>query len=339
MLGRFRRRFMNLAARHVAVQLVLLALALLVNSAALAQDEASSPEQSEASPPATDAPPSSMRFALFQPAVLDPALAPLGADLDTVILAELTALPGVEVAAQPSLDLPAMQLAIDCVGEVVECMRAVTERAEVEALVAPILQTSGPEMVLTLLYYDVHEDVIRGVTRRHEGPDAGQATLDVVPEMLRELFRVPLAPEAEVGLSPVVEPAEVSAPVDGDERERHLGRGQIVALSLASAGLAVLAAGVGLAVASQRDEDAYASARPTTRAEVDSANDDYDGARKKALFANVGFAVGGAALVAGVTWWAIERLRKHEQPSSLTLVPSVGPGACSVTATTRFFGR
>ena len=59
------------------------------------------------------------QFALFRTAALDPKLQELGAALDPVVLSELNTIGSIEVAARPSLYLPAMQLAIDCAGEIV----------------------------------------------------------------------------------------------------------------------------------------------------------------------------------------------------------------------------
>lgn len=278
--------------------------------------------------------PRKMRFALFQPAALDAALSTLAHRLDPVLLTQVTAIGGVEVAAQPSLDLPAMQLAIDCVGEVVECMRAVTTQAEVEGLIAPVLQTSGAETVLTLLYFDVYEGVIRGATRRHTGPRAEEQTLDAVPEMLRELFRV----EAPARAAPREEEVlkSTSEPPREPERVRSL---PVVPLVLGAVGVVLIGTGIGLGVSASKSEDSYAKAPVMTRAQIDAADREFDAAKNKALWSNVTLATGGAAVAAGLFVWLFTRHRAHsgdQGARELSLAPTVGRGIVAVSARGRF---
>lgn len=256
------------------------------------------------------------QFALFRTAALDPELQELGAALDPVVLSELNTIGGIEVTARPSLDLPAMQLAIDCVGEIAECMAAVAREAGVEALVAPVLRSNGDLVLVTLLYFDTRENHIKGVTRQLAGRSVAQAMLDAVPGMVHEAFGLP--PPAPLAEAPAKgEPAAPVAPPPPQEPSRVR---RIVPWTLLGVSVASLAVGIGMGVASNHDEDAYAKGGAGTEAEINATDQKKQDAEQKALIANVFFGVAGATAVAGFASWLL--LRDPPQRSgNVTLVP------------------
>jgi hypothetical protein len=264
------------------------------------------------------------QFALFRTAALDPKLQELGAALDPVVLSELNTIGSIEVTARPSLDLPAMQLAIDCVGEIAECMAAVTREAGVEALVAPILRSNGDLVLVTLLYFDAHENAIKGVTRQLAGRSVAQAMLDAVPEMVREAFG--LAPEPVVGEAVSTE-AKAAPPEAQESRRERAAR--IVPWVLGGTGVAMLAIGLGMGISAKHlKDDADKLARsPQTVADIDTIYAKQDDAEQRALIANVFFGVGGAALVAGLATWLFLKPEPGEnRASKVSLVPQVSRG-------------
>jgi len=253
------------------------------------------------------------QFALFRTAALDPKLQELGAALDPVVLSELNTIGSIEVAARPSLDLPAMQLAIDCVGEIAECMAAVTREAGVEALVAPVLRSNGDLVLVTLLYFDTRENAIKGVTRQLSGRSVAQAMLDAVPDMVREAFGLP--PESVVG-----EAVSVDAEAHPENREVLDGRGRkaarIVPWALLGVSVATGAVGIGMGVASNKAEDSYAKGSAGNERQIRATAGKLDDARDKALVANICFGVAGVAAVSSLVSWLLLREPRGENAAS-----------------------
>jgi hypothetical protein len=147
--------------------------------------------------------------------------------LDSVIQAALEKLGVVTIAARPGMDLNAVQLAIDCVSETPQCLRAVANQTQAQILIAPSLQNTQSELVLSLLRFDVSNGQMRRVLRRQTGSATLKPeTLDGVPNMLRELFNIPepapqpaaVASESKptmeeaAPLPPIIEPPQEPAP-------------------------------------------------------------------------------------------------------------------------------
>ncbi|MFT3923548.1 MAG: hypothetical protein QM778_13540 [Myxococcales bacterium] len=255
-------------------------------------------------------------FALFRTAALDPKLQELGAALDPVVLSELNAIGGIEVAARPALDLPAMQLAIDCVGEIAECMAAVAREAGVEALVAPVLRSNGDLVLVTLLYFDTRENQIKGVTRQLGGRSVAQAMLDAAPEMVREAFGLP--PESVESRPATDKPAPLP-PADEPSPARRIVPWVLLGVSVATG-----AVGIGMGVASNKAEDRYGKGSVNTEQQIDATVKHKDDAEDKALIANVCFGIAGAAAVASfATWLVFREPAKQSEPSGgkVALVP------------------
>lgn len=263
------------------------------------------------------------QFALFRTAALDPKLQELGAALDPVVLSELNTIGGIEVTARPSLDLPAMQLAIDCVGEIAECMAAVAREAGVEALVAPVLRSNGDLVLVTLLYFDTRENHIKGVTRQLAGRSVAQAMLDAVPSMVQEAFGLPLP----ISPSETTKRGEADGTAAQDARESRRERAaRIAPWVLAGTGTALLAVGLGLGVSAKntKDDADRAARAPQTPADVTAIYDKQNDAEQRALIANVCFGVGGAALLASLATWLFLRPSTQEvEGSDSTREPKV----------------
>ncbi len=262
------------------------------------------------------------QLALFRTAALDPKLQELGTALDPIVLSELNTVGGIEVAARPSLDLPAMQLAIDCVGEIAECMAQVTREAGVDALVAPVLRSNGDLLLVTLLYFDARENAIKDATRQLAGRSVAQAMLDAVPEMVREVFGMP--PESTE--APPVTMEETPLPALADERW-HARR--IVPWALLGVSVATGAVGIGMGVASNKAEDRYAKGAVGNEQEINATRTHGNDARDKALIANICFGVAGAAAIASFATWLSFRESTKDQGtarSNVALAPVFARG-------------
>jgi hypothetical protein len=260
-----------------------------------------------------------LRVALFKAASEDTSLQTLAAALDPVLLAELGNVPDLQIAARPALDLPSMQLAIDCVGETAECLSSSAKQAEADGLIAPAVRKLGAEIVVTILLYDARRQLsIRGATRRYAS-DQVDSALDGVRGMVRELFGLEVAPPAASPPPEAAAPAAASAPTSPQpSAAKPL---PVLPIVLGAAGVALLGAGVGLGLASQSSEDAYTKIKVTDEASGQRALDKLGSARTEATLANVAYGVGAAALATGVVVFILQAYGAEQGPSAAQSVP------------------
>jgi hypothetical protein len=272
--------------------------------------------------------------------------APSGGEaLDSVIQAGLEELALVNITARPGMDLGALQLALDCVAETTQCLRAVTTQSGAQILIAPTVQRTPSELILTLLRFDARGDGdMRRVLRRFPGKTLGSAALDAVPEMLRELFGLPPKPKpAAEAPAPKTPPATkppppAPLPLPEGPMEPAASRPTPVGpLVLAGAGVLVIGGGVVAGLMMQATQDKLNKHAPTTKTEVDTALDTKSTGQTQQTVANVLFAVGGAAVVAGGIWLIVELSKPRPQyDETLTsLRPALGPHQLGLVLTHR----
>jgi serine/threonine-protein kinase len=243
-----------------------------------------------------------LRIALFKTASEDTSLQSLAAAIDPVLLAELGNVPDLQIAARPALDLPSIQLAIDCVGETADCLTQAAKQAQAEGLVAPLVRKLGAELVVTILLHDARKQVsITGATRRYPSDQLDQA-LDGIPGMVRELFGLQ-APPAAAGAPPPEAAGTAPAPPPTAAGKPF----PVLPVVLGAVGVAILGAGVGLGIASHSAGNAYVATPVTDEASGHAALDKLHTARTEATLANVAFGVGAAALAAGVVLFILQQ--------------------------------
>ena len=260
-----------------------------------------------------------LQAALFKTAAEQSALSPLAAALDPVLAEQLGKAPQLTIVATPALDLPSLQLAVDCVGETPSCLAQAAEHAHAEAVLAPSLSRTGNEVVLSLLYYDPRRSAgsLRVVTRRVPRDAGDSAVLSAGSALVQELFGAPPLTAAE---PPAPEPAPQPPPPEPEpsaslvhdstldpERPAPRSPSLVAPLTLGIAGVIGVGVGVAFGVAASSGEDAYAKQRVTTPADAARANDRYDSAARSALISNVSIGVGAAALMAAVVVWLVQR--------------------------------
>jgi serine/threonine-protein kinase len=244
-----------------------------------------------------------LRIALFKTASEDTNLQSLAAAIDPVLLSELGNVPGLQIAARPALDLPSMQLAIDCVGETADCLTQAAKQAQAEGLVAPVVRKLGSELVVTILLHDARKEVsITGATRRYPSDQLDQA-LNGIPGMVRELFGLQ-APAVAASAPPpeAAEPAPAAPPPPAASKPFP-----VLPVVLGAVGVAILGAGVGLGIASHSTGNAYVATPVTDETTGNDALDKLHTARTEATLANVAFGVGAAALAAGVVLFILQQ--------------------------------
>ena len=279
----------------------------------------------------------SVRVAVFRTATADPALQKLGEALDPVVLDELgqhEAL--VQVTARPPLDMPATQLALDCVGETAACLREATTQAGVDVLIAPSIERAGGETVVTLLYFDGRgAGELRNATRRHSGANVERAALDAVPAMVRELLGLaepteppPSAATTDATLADV----EIESPAM-DERPFP-----VAPLVIGVAGLAIVGAGLAFGLAAKANEDDYAGLPLDTREQIDIAEKRFETADTQALIANIGLGFGAAVTLFGAVWLGLE-LAKDGDEGAARLTPEIAPGHVGLALSGSFVGE
>lgn len=234
-----------------------------------------------------------------------------GTALDSVIHAALEDLNVVKIVAAPGMDLGAIQLAIDCVSETTHCLKAVAAKSRAKILIAPTLQRTPTELVLSLLRFDVSDGGdMRRVLRRHPGRTVGPELLDAIPDMLRELFNVTKPERPEVAETP---PGATEAPAADDtplpDYPTASDQPSLVGpLILAGAGVAALGVGITLGVVMKDQQSKYdrLSAGVQTEAQARAAIDARSSGETLELAANLLFVVAGAAIAAAGIWLAIE---------------------------------
>jgi hypothetical protein len=280
------------------------------------------------------------RSGLPSAVLLATAGAPSGGEaLDSVILAGLEELGVVQITSRPGMDLGALQLALDCVAETPQCLRSVTTQSGALILVAPNVQRTSSELILSLLRFDARgEGEMRRVLRRFPGKTLGSEALDAVPAMLRELFGLPAKekkappPPAAVTQPAPVTPAAPEAPAptslpDGPMEPAASRPVPVGPLVLAGVGVLAIGGGVVAGLMKQSTEDAYNKHQPTTVAEADAASDKRSSAKTEAVLSTVFFGVGGAAVAAGAIWLLVELNQKPrpEYEPLTSLRPTFGP--------------
>jgi hypothetical protein len=257
--------------------------------------------------------------------------------LDSVVHAALEQLNVVNVSGRPGMDLNGVQLAIDCVGETTQCLRSVANQTSAQILIAPTLQTTPSELVLSVLRFDASDGQMRRVLRRQPGTSLRPETLDAVPSMLRELFELPepkpqpTTPPADTTgtepwkapLPPIIEPPQEPA------ASRPMPVGPWL---LAGGGALVLGGGAVFGVMMQSTNDEYNSKRTRDQGDVSDAIDLRDRAKTEAVIANVLFGVGGAMVVAGGIWLVVALSQpSHRDDWQTSIVPAIGPGQLGLT--------
>jgi hypothetical protein len=270
-----------------------------------------------------------LRLALFKTAADSGELQSVAGELDASLLSELGKLPNVQVGARPALDLAGMQLAIDCIGETLECLSASAKQADAVGLVAPSLQRVGAETVVNLVLYDPRgQSAIRGATRRFGAEFTPALLLDRLGPMLRELFGSadPPAQDPVSAPQPLAAKAVLPPPAAAKPSGATL---PILPIVLGAVGVGFIATGVGFGLASNSAEDRYGAAHVTDHNSAAHALDLYDAAHTRAVLANVGFGLGAAALLAGAVVLIAERSSARRSEHALRVSLSLSGLGCS----------
>jgi len=278
-----------------------------------------------------------LRVALFKTAADDGSLADLAAALDPVVSSELTEVSSIQITARPALDLPSMQLAIDCVGETTGCLGASATQADADALVAPSLQRDGDAIVFTLLHFDPAAGSARSVQRRYEGDNIGEQALSGVGGMLVELFGANKPPPQQVDVVPVPVPLPLPAvpqPPAATPPDSKSSELPIASIALGGLGVALVGTGIAFGLMSNASDDAFLAIHPRTITDADRAMGKLHDAQGQATVSNITLGLGAATLVgAGVLlFWQLKERKSDSEPHfQAALAPRLGPREAGLT--------
>ena len=278
-----------------------------------------------------------LRVAVFKTAADDADLVEVATALDPVVASALSERSDVTIAARPALDLPSMQLAIDCVGETWDCLRAAATQAEADSLLAPSVRSDAGAVVVSLLFFDPNRtDPVRSVQRRYEGARPGEQALAGVNGMLVELFGATAAPDEAGAASPSVAATQPVPPPPAAKAKPESGGAPIAAIIVGGVGVALIGTGVAFGVMSNATEDAAHDIHPSNEDQAREASEKLATAGHQATVANVAFGLGAAALVgAGVLlFWHLKERRGSKEPApQVALRPQLGWGSAGLTLT------
>lgn len=243
--------------------------------------------------------------------------------VDEALRAAVSDLSDVDQVPSPALDLEAVQLAIDCVGESARCLGEVASRTDSDILVAPLLRKADGAVELRILYFDARQRERRSAKRRADGERVDRELLAAIPAMVREVFG---REAAEVGdASPVVPAVEDSEVEEASQDATELDATEEVSgdtqtydegdpgadlpqgpLFLAIGSALLIGGGLVVGAAAQGTEDEYAGLMVQTMEQAEQADALRERGEREALIATGLIGAGAAALAVSAVWFVLE---------------------------------
>jgi hypothetical protein len=170
------------------------------------------------------------------------------------------------------------------------------------------------------------------------GHESWSTTVTVQPEQDRGSVEVPKFKELEKVIETPEGPTTIHETVVIDEPSPMTPR-RWVAVGVAGGGLIAIAAGsvLGFQAQTLRD-DAETRCPPDacSPGDADEANRLNDRAQTRELFANIGFGIGAAAVIAGGVLWFLGAPEEPDRTGEVSVTPALGPGVVGAAATVRF---
>lgn len=268
--------------------------------------------------------------------------------LDRIARSALDALGVAEVTGTLALDLEQAQLALGCMSVNAECLGSVAEENGVQLLLAPRLDDTGDERVLTITLFDSRDGSIAQATRRVATAEGNDAILDSVPGLLRELFDLPPLEEEDPALSGGNGDNGTGGTGDGTggsgtgdtgggtiepPPEDGIGAGGPILLGV---GGAALIGGVVAAILFKGADDDWKTAAMTvsTPEQAMDAADLQSQAQSRGRAATALLIGGGVLAAGGLVWLLVDALGGDDSDSDgeLTLTPHFGVGGGEIAA-------
>jgi hypothetical protein len=254
--------------------------------------------------------------------------------IDGALLRDLGALAGIENPTVAPIDYAEIQLTVGCSDEGRQCLAAIAQMVQVDAVVVRHLVVEPNKATLTLVHFDAtSSDEPAHAEQIVEGNEPTQALVDGVPSLVRKLFGIPEPVTAAAAPSSRTsgQPADYEANPNGNQADSHgpsIGPLTWVALGV---GTAVLAGGLVVGAMAQSDDDAFKKTEINSDQDIERANAKFDSAEKKGQIATILIPAGAVVLALGATLLVLD-LTSDESAPQMALTPLPGGGMLSLRA-------
>jgi hypothetical protein len=246
--------------------------------------------------------------------------------VDGALLRDLASLAGIENPTVSPIDYAEIQLTVGCSDEGRQCLSAIAQMVQVDAVVVRHLVVEPGKVTLTLTHFDATaSDEPARAEQVSEGPDASKAAVDAVPSLVRRLFGIP-EPVTAAPLSNAAAPAPLGGAlgVDASMPPEHGPRVGVLTWVTLAAGSGILAGGLAVGASAQSSFDAFKKSDVKTEADAMRANTKFDSVKSKALVANILIPSGAAVMALGATLLVLDLTRGAEKGPRLALQPLHG---------------
>ena len=254
--------------------------------------------------------------------------------IDGALLRDLGALAGIENPTVAPIDYAEIQLTVGCSDEGRQCLAAIAQMVQVDAVVVRHLVIEPGKATLTLVHFDATaSDEPAHAEQIVEGANPAQALTDAVPSLVRKLFGIPepVTASAPAAQSSGPRRADYEANPAGNQAEaRGPSIGALTWISLA-AGTGILAGGLVIGAIAQSENDDWQQMKPTSVEDAQRIDTEFKPIETKGLVATIMIPTGAAVLALGVTLLVLD-LTAEESGPQVSLTPLPGGGLLSLRA-------
>ena len=232
-----------------------------------------------------------------------PKLAPgLVAALDAALAQALDEIAGIRNPFVSPVGYGDVQLSVGCSDESAQCLTAIAQTAEVDAVIVRRLAVDETGTVrLRLLYFEESSHAPPSHAELAASAAEAEQLSQAIPDLVRRLLGI----EAGSTSWRASSAGASSASAQTNPQDEAAGVTPWAWVSLAGGG-ALLASGIVLALSADADYDALQETHLSTPEDVDRAHRDFDSIETRATWSKVLIPAGVVALGAGATLLAID---------------------------------
>jgi hypothetical protein len=219
--------------------------------------------------------------------------------VDGALLRDLSSLAGIDNPTVSPIDYAEIQLTVGCSDEGRQCLSAIAQMVQVDAVVVRHLVVTPSRVTVTLTHFDATaSDEPARAEQMSEGADAGKTAVDAVPSLVRRLFGIPepISAAAAANAAPGSgQPAgangtTAATPTDGG------GKIGVLTWVTLAAGSGLLASGLVVGASAQSSFDDFKKTDIKTATDAMRANTKFDSVKSQALVANILIPSGAAVM-------------------------------------------
>jgi hypothetical protein len=281
----------------------LLAFALLLRCIGYAEVSAQA-AQAEASPAPAQ---SSLRVAVLR--TTQGEAGELADRVDGALLRDLSSLAGIDNPTVSPIDYAEIQLTVGCSDEGRQCLSAIAQMVQVDAVVVRHLVVEPSRVSVTLTHFDATaSDEPAHAEQVSEGADAGKAAVDSVPSLVRRLFGIPEPITAAAAANPTPgagQTAGASGATAATPSDEGAKIGVLTWITLA-AGSGLLASGLVVGANAQSNFDDFKKSTIKTESDAMRANSKFDSVKSQALVANILIPSGAAVMALAAALFVLD---------------------------------